>query len=68
MLYTVQLRLRAGNFTSRLAEMRGWLDGQQLVPEGFQYRMEPDAVIIRADFKSPADAAAFEGAFGEMAR
>ena len=30
--------------------------------------MEPDAVLVRADFKSAEDAAAFTEAFGELAR
>jgi hypothetical protein len=68
-LYTVQLRLDARqSIASKMAEMREWLDRQQLVPDNFQYRMEPDAVLVRADFKSSDDAAAFTEAFGELAR
>jgi hypothetical protein len=68
-LYTVQLRLDARqSIASKMAEMREWLDRQQLVPDNLQYRMEPDAVLVRADFKSSDDAAAFAEAFGELAR
>ena len=69
MLYTVQLRVDARqSIPSKMAEMREWLDRQQLVPDNFQYRMESDAVLVRADFKSADDAAAFTEAFGELAR
>jgi hypothetical protein len=69
MLYTVRVRLDAReSIASKMAEMREWLDRKQLTPEGFQYRMEPDAVTVRADFKSSADAAAFTEAFGERLR
>ena len=69
MLYTVQLRLDARySIASKMAEMREWLDRKQLSPECFQYRMEPDAVTIRADFTSSADASDFAEVFGELAR
>ena len=69
MLYTVQLRLDARHsIASKMAEMREWLDRNQLTPECFQYRMEPDAVTVRADFTSSADASAFAEVFGELAR
>jgi hypothetical protein len=65
----VQLRLDARQLiASKMAEMREWLDRQQLVPNNFQYRMEPDAVLVRADFKSSDDAAAFAEAFAELAK
>jgi hypothetical protein len=68
-LYTVQLRLDARqSIALKMAEMREWLDRQQLVPDNFQYRIEPDGVLVRADFKSADDAAAFTEAFGELAR
>ena len=69
MLYTVQLRLDARHSIAlKMVEMREWLDRKQLTPEGFQYRMEREAVTVRADFRSSADAAAFAEAFGELAR
>ena len=58
MLYTVQVRLDARqSIALKMAEMREWLDRQQLVPDHFQYRMEPNA----------HDAAAFTKVFGEPA-
>src|SRR5215204_1989984 len=57
-VYTVQLRLDARqSIALKMAEMREWLDRQQLVPNHFQYRMEPNA----------HDAAAFTKVFGEPA-
>jgi hypothetical protein len=68
-LYTVQLRLDARqSIALKMAEIREWLNRQQLVPDNFRYRMEPDAVLVRADFKSADDAAAFTEAFGEPAK
>ncbi len=63
MLYTVQIRLDGGNFAADMAEMREWLDRQKLEPDVFRYRMFAERVLVRVDFKTSADAAAFAEAF-----
>ena len=63
MLYAVEVRVRAGDLITRMAEMRQWLDGRRYEPDLFQYRSERAGPVVRVEFKYETEALAFAEAF-----
>ena len=64
MLYTVQVCLDGDNLAASVSKIWEWLDRRGVEPPVFRYRMTSEDVVLRLDFKTLGDAAAFGEDFG----
>jgi hypothetical protein len=60
---TITIRVRAIDFTERMAAMRLWLDDHRFEPSRFKYSEDGNDVLIDVGFKVAAEAAAFSAQF-----
>ena len=58
-LYTVQVCLDGDNLAASVSKIWEWLDRWEIEPPVFRYRMTSKDVVLRLDFKTLGDAAAF---------
>ena len=64
MQYIVEVRVRGRGLVDSMAEMRTWLDHQQIEPHGFRHRRDSARIMIHVDFNSEPDAISFARVFG----
>jgi hypothetical protein len=55
----VQVCLDGDNLSASISKIWEWLDRREVEPPIFRYRMTRENVVLRLDFKTLGDAAAF---------
>ena len=64
-MHTVILRLPRGaiSLSTQMTSMRLWLDTHRFAPSRFHYNLQPQTVIIEAEFSDEREAEAFKRQF-----
>ena len=64
-MHTVILRLPRGaiSLSTQMTSMRSWLDTHKFAPSRFHYNLQPQTVIIEAEFSDEREAEAFKRKF-----
>jgi hypothetical protein len=64
----VILKLPRGtiSLSAQMTSMRSWLDAHRLAPSRFHYDLQPQTVIIEAEFDDERAAEAFKRQFAEL--
>jgi hypothetical protein len=63
-MYIVEVRHGGDGLAAPMAEIRTWLDDQQMQPSVFRLSLAAGGTIFRLEFKAATDAEAFAHAFG----
>jgi hypothetical protein len=64
-MHAVILKLPRGaiNLSAQMTSMRSWLDTHRFAPSRFHYNLQPQTVIIEAEFSDEREAEAFKRQF-----
>ena len=63
-MYIVEVRHGGDGLAAPMAEIRTWLDHQQIQPSVFRLSLVAGRTIFRLEFKAATDSEAFAHAFG----
>jgi hypothetical protein len=63
-MHIVEIRHNGDGLAEPMAQIRTWLDHQQIVPSIFRLSLVPQGTIFRLEFKILSEAEVFAEAFG----
>ena len=63
-MYVVELCQQGDGLAEPMAQIRTWLDHQQIQPSVFRLSLVPEGTVFRLEFKAASEAEAFARAFG----